>query len=600
MKTCIFIAGMHRTGTSALAGLIDSLGVSAGNNLLEANEENEKGFYENTRLLEFNDAVLASAASCWDDIFWHPSKLPDLQTDGRVNSLTRILDEEYGTIDTVVIKDPRLCLLLPLYIEALKIMDVDCHILITLRHPLEVAKSLEKRNHFSHAKGLLLWCQYMLNIERDTRFLQRLIIPYDDLLSNPDGILLQIAATFGLDKALLASANSTSHIDPSLRHHDGSTLSTASPYASLADQIYRQFRYNTFSDAQRKQFTESLHGLLMRYATPFHAAEEKIRHITQKYYTAPGCEIPATDYANRFFSDTEQILEHNAKKIIDYETMLNRYLEKELDRMPMVEPPRNGTTGTVAYLQHLCHVMQSASRHKILVYGCSPIGYILAEALPENAVIGFIDPMWPSDEFRGYRVMTFEKIRTYKPDFVLHSVRDHQNDAMALEIAFGIRSDQLINMLPPYHRISNTLRQQFEALTETAYEYGAPKLYFLLLRKLLCHILTLSHQAPVILYGAGRLGIAMQVLMEDSVLGVIDQNSFDNVPNGTLPRILEMLPKNTPIIITVLGREEEITEMLLSRNIHAERIKRLLPLPQHVLRDFASFVSVMLKALKLP
>ncbi len=49
-KKCIVVLGMHRSGTSAMTGLLSKLGASPGSDLLPANPSNPKGFFENKKL----------------------------------------------------------------------------------------------------------------------------------------------------------------------------------------------------------------------------------------------------------------------------------------------------------------------------------------------------------------------------------------------------------------------------------------------------------------------------------------------------------------------------------------------------------------------
>ena len=66
-RTGILVAGMHRSGTSALTRVLGSLGCSLPNTLMEANEYNAAGYWESTEVVALNDAVLESAGSAWDD-----------------------------------------------------------------------------------------------------------------------------------------------------------------------------------------------------------------------------------------------------------------------------------------------------------------------------------------------------------------------------------------------------------------------------------------------------------------------------------------------------------------------------------------------------
>jgi hypothetical protein len=75
LRSCdpIFVVGMHRSGTSAIARLLNLLGVDLGDDLLPSAVDNETGFWESRRVVEANDAILATLSSRWDS----PPRLPE-------------------------------------------------------------------------------------------------------------------------------------------------------------------------------------------------------------------------------------------------------------------------------------------------------------------------------------------------------------------------------------------------------------------------------------------------------------------------------------------------------------------------------------------
>ena len=62
-RDCIIVLGMHRSGTSALARVLNLLGVDLGTNLLPAAEDNETGFWEHRDLVLVNEEVLRHSAA---------------------------------------------------------------------------------------------------------------------------------------------------------------------------------------------------------------------------------------------------------------------------------------------------------------------------------------------------------------------------------------------------------------------------------------------------------------------------------------------------------------------------------------------------------
>lgn len=61
----IVVLGMHRSGTSMVAGLLHRAGIPMGIRLLESDELNTSGYYEDTSFLHWNKQVFASKKATW-------------------------------------------------------------------------------------------------------------------------------------------------------------------------------------------------------------------------------------------------------------------------------------------------------------------------------------------------------------------------------------------------------------------------------------------------------------------------------------------------------------------------------------------------------
>src|ERR1700754_1963530 len=119
MSTTMQIAlvlGMHRSGTSALAGFVSHLGFDVGERLLPTNEFNQKGYFENEAVVNFHSRTLEELHSCWHD----PRILPDdafrgAWLDDKVLQLASVLQTQFGSSHRIVVKDPRATRLLPIW-----------------------------------------------------------------------------------------------------------------------------------------------------------------------------------------------------------------------------------------------------------------------------------------------------------------------------------------------------------------------------------------------------------------------------------------------------------------------------------------------------
>ncbi len=82
MPVCI--AGMHRSGTSMVARILNLLGVNIGPEdvVKRAGPDNEAGFWEDPQFVELNDELLAQAGGAWDDpphIDWGAARFDELR-----------------------------------------------------------------------------------------------------------------------------------------------------------------------------------------------------------------------------------------------------------------------------------------------------------------------------------------------------------------------------------------------------------------------------------------------------------------------------------------------------------------------------------------
>lgn len=195
-QVCCLVLGMHRSGTSALSGVLETIGIDFGNNLLSSAEDNKKGFFEDKEIVRLNDEILNYYNTYWDDISIFEPELSEAKN--FINQISKIIKKKYRNKD-FGLKDPRISLLLPLYINALHSLDIELKIIVIYRNPFEVAKSLEKRNNFSQSKSLLLWLKYNLLLEKYSRKQKRISISFSSLNDSYYDVLDKVKKFLNID-----------------------------------------------------------------------------------------------------------------------------------------------------------------------------------------------------------------------------------------------------------------------------------------------------------------------------------------------------------------------------------------------------------------
>lgn len=192
-RFAVMVMGMHRSGTSALSGVLARLGCEAPKDLMPAAPQNPKGFYESLSISALNDALLASGGSKWyawqefNKGWFRSPKMPDF-LDRAEASLNRAFDNAR----LIALKDPRIGLLVPFWDEVLRNSGYTPLYLHTHRHPLEVAASLEtwaaagedRLPGYDPRYGQLLWLRYVLEAEVATRGQTRHFTSYDRLMAD--------------------------------------------------------------------------------------------------------------------------------------------------------------------------------------------------------------------------------------------------------------------------------------------------------------------------------------------------------------------------------------------------------------------------------
>lgn len=219
----LVIAGMHRSGTSALARSCNLLGVDLGDDFIPTQADNASGFWEDASVKDADDAALASHGMLWDDVGPLPRPWHDGFGGGEVREQLRTTLAALAARGALCgVKDPRISRLLPLWLPLLDALDVTPVFLIALREPREVARSLERREGLGEARSLLLWLRYTLDAERDTRGHRRAFVAFDDLLGDWRTALERVARDAGIAWPVpfaAAAAEIGRFLDPDLRHH---------------------------------------------------------------------------------------------------------------------------------------------------------------------------------------------------------------------------------------------------------------------------------------------------------------------------------------------------------------------------------------------
>jgi hypothetical protein len=191
----VVVVGMHRSGTSALAGALGALGLNQvhPDDRMEWTESNPE-HWESLSLGLLNEELLHRLGGSWDA----PPELPrhwvhsaSILGGGEPRAT---MAEAYPEEGPSVWKDPRLCLLLPYWRTQLP--DPMAAVFVW-RNPLAVAHSLHRRDGLPLVVGLALWERYNRVALESLVGIDTLGVEFDDAVADPAGFVSRCAEWLG-------------------------------------------------------------------------------------------------------------------------------------------------------------------------------------------------------------------------------------------------------------------------------------------------------------------------------------------------------------------------------------------------------------------
>ncbi|MCY3814630.1 MAG: glycosyltransferase [Gammaproteobacteria bacterium] len=214
---CVVVAGMHRSGTSLVAAMLADVGLRPLGETMPAHPvDNPGGYFESRELVQINNRFLASSGQTWAS----PQPLPGGFFDSADARRSReeidaFLDAHRPAARGVLIKDPRLCRLLPLWVEALAARFDPLVFVRVIRRADAVFRSLARRAERNDtakaavtcpAQADLLWLHYNLELDKHTVSRQRFTVAYEDLMQARSRRVTDFLA--GLSRSLDATVES--------------------------------------------------------------------------------------------------------------------------------------------------------------------------------------------------------------------------------------------------------------------------------------------------------------------------------------------------------------------------------------------------------
>jgi hypothetical protein len=203
-RTALVVLGPYRSGTSALARALNLCGAVLPEQLLPAKLGiNPTGFWESEAINDVDARLLRHLGADWNRVTFDLPRQGPLVDEFLADART-VLAEEYAGAPFILIKDPRICVLAPLWHRALTNSGYRPAYVVPVRNPLEVARSLQARGDMAVAEGLALWLAYMQRVEAfaDSGGATIVHVRYAALLEDWRSVLARIADALDVPLAI--------------------------------------------------------------------------------------------------------------------------------------------------------------------------------------------------------------------------------------------------------------------------------------------------------------------------------------------------------------------------------------------------------------
>lgn len=242
-KRLVVVLGMHRSGTSVITRGLKVMGVQLGDRLLDPIKGvNEKGFWEDKDIYLLNVEMLALFNREWfylTDISADEVKV--LHKKGYFQRAVEMLQEKIRNIAVFGFKDPRTAKLLPFWTDVFAHLQLEVSYVLVVRHPLSVAKSLNKRDKFPAERSHLIWLGHMISSLRNVDNAKTIAVNYDALIQLPEIELIRLANFLHLQINTDELQDYTNEfIEPGLRHtiYSESDLLSDQTCPAIVSDIY--------------------------------------------------------------------------------------------------------------------------------------------------------------------------------------------------------------------------------------------------------------------------------------------------------------------------------------------------------------------------
>jgi len=258
----VVVLGMHRSGTSLCSHLLTRLGIDMADDPA-AQPSNPKGHWERPEIVQRHDRILELLDRGYMTPL-HDLPLPSgWWLDPRVAEIRReiigFIEQKRRGGAPFGFKDPRTARLLPLWHQVFAELGLAPKIVLCLRNPAQVARSLQERDGLPPDTGEYRWFTYMAEALQNLGNCQSCTLEYEAWFDGAGDNLGKLTRFLGLPPNPAAASALADIVDPQLCHDDPAVREPSQP---LVRALYDLVRRSEADGTARAE----LQALLDRWA----------------------------------------------------------------------------------------------------------------------------------------------------------------------------------------------------------------------------------------------------------------------------------------------------------------------------------------------
>jgi hypothetical protein len=286
-RPIILVLGMHRSGTSLCSHILSALGVDMADDIGAA-ASNPGGHWERWEIVDFHDRILGlfnrEYAGRFHDFalplaWWADPRVAEIRREV-VGFLERKMGDGYFGF-----KDPRTVRLMPMWHQIFSELNLSPKVVLCLRNPAQVARSLSVRDGLDPGIGEYRWFIYIVDFFRYLNSFDFCIVEYEDWFKDRSANFNKLQQFLDLkwyqteaDRDLMLSGL----IDPAARHDDPKYCEANQP---LVRSLHKLARCAGHDDAARDQIASIVSQFVafQQVQRPFLRDFEEIARTAAKY-----------------------------------------------------------------------------------------------------------------------------------------------------------------------------------------------------------------------------------------------------------------------------------------------------------------------------